>query len=63
MDEVWPAILTLIPSIGILYLFWHIMKHIVEGDRRERLAHAQWEQEQDRQNAAKRQSPDGASPE
>ncbi|WP_137121360.1 hypothetical protein [Segeticoccus rhizosphaerae] len=48
MDQVWPAIITLIPSVGILYLFWYIMKHILEGDRRERLAHAQWEAEQDR---------------
>lgn len=52
MDEVWPAIITLIPSIGILYLFWYVMKHILEGDRRERLAHAQWEAEQDRLRAS-----------
>lgn len=61
MDQVWPAIITLIPSIGILYLFWYVMKHIVEGDRRERLAHAQWEQEQEKLNSAERPS-SGPSP-
>ncbi|MGB3187543.1 MAG: hypothetical protein WBG36_16535 [Ornithinimicrobium sp.] len=28
----------LLPSIGLLYLFWVVMKHILEGDRRERAA-------------------------
>ncbi|WP_183321323.1 hypothetical protein [Flexivirga oryzae] len=48
MEDVWPYIETLIPSIGLLYLLYVILKHIVEGDRRERIAHAQWEREQDR---------------
>lgn len=49
MSSIWPIISTLIPSIGIGYLFYIIMKYILEGDRRERLAHSQWEAEQDRQ--------------
>ena len=44
----WPYIETLIPSIGLLFLLYVILKHMVEGDRRERIAHAQWEREQDR---------------
>jgi hypothetical protein len=44
---VWAAIETLIPTIGLCFLFYVIMKHIMEGDRRERIAHAQWEREQD----------------
>lgn len=44
----WPYIETLIPSIGLLYLLYVILKHMMEGDRRERIAHAQWEQEQAR---------------
>lgn len=47
MDDVWPAIETLIPTIGILGLFYLIMRHIMEGDRRERVAQAQWEREHD----------------
>lgn len=45
MDDVWPYIETLIPSIGLLFLLYAILKHIMEGDRRERIAHAQWERE------------------
>lgn len=43
----WPAIETLIPSIGLLALFYYVMKHILEGDRRERIAQAQYENEND----------------
>lgn len=45
MAGVWPYIETLIPSIGLLYLLYVILKHMTEGDRRERIAHAQWERE------------------
>lgn len=45
MDAVWPYIATLIPSIGLLFLLYVILKHMMEGDRRERIAHAQWERE------------------
>lgn len=44
---IWPYIAALVPSVGILYLFYVLMKHIVEGDRRERAAVAEWEAEQD----------------
>ena len=47
LDAVWPYVAALVPSIGILWLFGVVMKHIVEGDRRERAAVAQWEAEQD----------------
>lgn len=47
MENVWPAIQTLIPSIGLLLLFYYVMRHIMEGDRRERIAQAQWEREHD----------------
>lgn len=43
----WPAILTLLPTIGLVYLFYVIMKHIMEADRRERVAQAKWEAEHD----------------
>lgn len=33
----------LLPTMGMLYLFWVIMKHILEGDRRERAAQREWE--------------------
>lgn len=52
MDDVWPYIETLIPSIGLLYLLYVILKHMMEADRRERIAHAQWERAEDDAEAA-----------
>lgn len=47
MDSLWPAIETLVPSVGILVLFYFVLRHMLEGDRRERLAQSQWEKEHD----------------
>lgn len=58
MDAVWPYIETLIPSIGLLYLLYIILKHMMEGDRRERIAHAQWERAEAEAAAAVSESPD-----
>ena len=41
-DSVWPVVAALIPSAGRLFLFYVIMKRIVEADRRERAAERQW---------------------
>lgn len=43
MESVWPYLWALAPTIGVGFLFYHIIKYILEGDRRERLAQAQWE--------------------
>lgn len=48
MDSVVPYILALLPTAGLLALFYVIMKSILEGDRRERIAQAKWEAEQDK---------------
>lgn len=48
LGDVWPYIAALLPTIGLAYLFFVILKHILEGDRRERLAIRQWEEAQDR---------------
>jgi hypothetical protein len=45
MGTLWSWIAALLPTAGILYLFWLVMKNLVEADRRERLAHSQWEAE------------------
>ena len=47
MDNIWPAIQTLIPSVGLLLLFYFVMRHIMEGDRRERIAQRQFEEAHD----------------
>ncbi|MFC6704133.1 hypothetical protein [Flexivirga alba] len=58
MGAVWPYIETLIPSIGLLYLLYVILKHIMEADRRERIAHAQWERSEADAAAAVTEVPD-----
>lgn len=48
MSGIWPYVAALIPSAGVAFLFYVVMKNVLESDRRERLAHSQWEAEQDR---------------
>lgn len=45
MDSLVPYIVALVPTIGIATLFYFVMKNIIEGDRKERLAQARWEAE------------------
>ncbi|HEX7537535.1 MAG TPA: hypothetical protein VF391_11070 [Dermatophilaceae bacterium] len=42
------ALGALLPSAGVAFLFYLIIKAMLEGDRRERLAHSRWEAEQAR---------------
>jgi hypothetical protein len=46
MSEIWPYIAALVPSVGVGILFYVVIKNMIEGDRRERLAHSQWEAQQ-----------------
>ncbi|GAB3053946.1 hypothetical protein GCM10027053_13260 [Intrasporangium mesophilum] len=48
MDAVMPYVLALVPTIGVATLFYFIIKTILEGDRRERIAQAKWEADHDR---------------
>ncbi|GAA2019462.1 hypothetical protein GCM10009740_04520 [Terrabacter terrae] len=48
MDSVMPYVLALVPTVGVATLFYFVIKSILEGDRRERLAQARWEAEQRR---------------
>ena len=43
MSGVWPYIAAVIPSAGVGFLFWLVVKNMIEGDRKERLAHSQWD--------------------
>lgn len=47
MDQLQALVYGLVPSLGIGFLFYKIMRAILEGDRNERLAHSQWEARQD----------------
>ena len=55
MSGIWPYIAALIPSVGVGVLFWIVIKNMIEGDRKERLAHSQWEREQENSG----RNPDG----
>lgn len=46
VDSVWPVVLAIVPSIGVGFLLYKVLKAILEGDRNERLAHARWEASQ-----------------
>jgi hypothetical protein len=52
MESVMPYVLAIVPTIGVGALFYFVIKSILEGDRRERLAQARWEAEQDRREAS-----------
>ena len=43
MESVLPYVLAIVPTVGVGTLFYFVIKSILEGDRRERLAQARWE--------------------
>ncbi len=57
MESVLPYVLAIVPTIGVGTLFYFVIKSILEGDRRERLAQARWEAAHDRANAANGSDP------
>ena len=54
LNSVLIALGALLPSAGVAFLFYLIIKAMLEGDRRERLAHSKWEAEQESLAAAPR---------
>ena len=46
-DTVFPYIAALVPTVAVGLLFYFVIKSILEGDRRERLAHSKWERDQE----------------
>ena len=51
MDAVWPYLAAILPTILVAILFYFLIKSMLEGDRRERLAQRRFEAEQDRRRA------------
>ncbi|GAA6524841.1 hypothetical protein [Intrasporangium sp. DVR] len=47
MQSVLPYVLALLPTVGVTWLFFVIIRNILEGDRRERIAVAKWEAERE----------------
>ena len=55
MSGVWPYLAAILPTILVAVFFYFIVKSILEGDRRERLAQKQYEREQyEREQDARR---------
>ncbi len=52
MDALWPYLTAIIPTIVVATIFYFLMKGMIQGDRRERLAQRQFEAELDRRRAA-----------
>ena len=50
MDAVWPYVAAILPTILVAILFYFLIKSMLEGDRRERLAQRRFEAEQDRRS-------------
>lgn len=52
------ALGALLPSAGVAFLFYVVIKAMLEGDRNERLAHSKWEADQQRSASPTEQSND-----
>lgn len=61
MGAVWPYLAAIVPTIVVATFFYFLMKNMLEGDRRERLAQSRFEAEQDRRAAAARAAGAGAA--
>ena len=57
MDAVWPYLAAVLPTILVAVLFYFLIKGMLEGDRRERLAQRRFEAEQDRARAGSPDNP------
>jgi hypothetical protein len=57
MSEIWPYIAGIVPTIVVATMFYFLIKSMLEGDRRERLAQSRFEAEQDRSGGRAGNSP------
>lgn len=48
MATAWAYLAAIIPTIGVAVLFYYLVKAMLEGDRRERLAQSRYEADQER---------------
>jgi len=57
-NTAFPYIAALLPTVAVGTLFYFLIKNILEGDRRERLAQSKWESEHDRPEAPEKSPTD-----
>jgi len=48
-DAIFPYVAALLPTVAVGALFYFLIKSILEGDRRERLAQSKWEKDRERE--------------
>ena len=58
MDAVWPYLTAILPTILVSILFYFLIRSMIEGDRRERLAQRQFEAAEDARRASGASSPE-----
>ena len=51
-DAAFPYIAALLPTVAVGILFYFLMKTILEGDRRERLAQSKWDKQREAERRA-----------
>src|SRR4051812_43180179 len=52
MSDVWPYLAAILPTILVAVFFYFLVRSMLEGDRRERIAQKKFEAEQDARRAA-----------
>ena len=62
MDQAWAIVIAIVPSIGVGFLFYKVIRTIIESDRSERLAHSRWEAEHDARAANQESTGDRGTP-
>lgn len=58
MDSVVPYLVAIVPTIVVAIFFYVLIKRMIEGDRRERLAQSRFEAEEDRRRSAAVSAPE-----
>ena len=62
MNDVMPYVIALVPSVGVGILFWIVIKNMIEGDRKERLAHSQWDREHEKEQSREKATDNSTAP-
>ena len=58
-DALFPYVAALLQTVAVAVLFYCLIKTILEGDRRERLAQSKWEKEHEKERS--RDTPENSS--
>lgn len=58
MDSVVPYLVAIVPTIVVAAFFYVLIKRMIEGDRRERLAQSRFEADEDRRRSAAESGPE-----